>query len=175
MQVLRKVANIVSSLLFLAAGITVLILRHINAEYNAQLLGAILLVSGFAELLIYAFHYAPREPSNMFVVAGGVKVAFGFIFLFTSRDMDALCFAWGIADILIAVTEIIGISKEVRHHPFKSFEIAIAIGDLVFGIILCIKLSHGLTGHLIFLGISLILYSLILIGEFTEEYAKRRR
>ena len=175
MIVLRKIINLICSLLFLAAGITVLVLRHINPEYDAQLLGTILLVAGFVELLVYASHYVFKDPSNMIVIAGGIKLALGFVFLFASRDMDSLCFAWGVADIVIACTEIFIISREIKHQPMKGFEIAVAIGDLIFGIILCIKLSHGLTGHLIFLGISLILYSIILIGEFTESYAKRRR
>ena len=57
MIVLRKIINLICSLLFLAAGITVLVLRHINPEYDAQLLGTILLVAGFVELLVYASHY----------------------------------------------------------------------------------------------------------------------
>ena len=157
MAVFRKIINLIGSILFVAAGVTVLVLRHINPEYDATLLGTRLLVAGFVELFVYASHYSFKNPSNMFIIAGGIKVAFGFVFLFTSRDIDSLCFAWGIADIIIACTEIFIICREIKHHPMKAFEIAVAIGDLIFGIILCVKLSHGLTGHLIFLGISLII------------------
>lgn len=147
-------------LLLIAAGITVIVLRHRSAQYDEIIIGSVLLVAGFTRIASYFLADIFVDPKNVSPVVGTAMVVLGFITLFGRYELETICFAWGIMELVASGIEIFQKSQHVKHEPLALIEIAIALGTLTFAIILCIKTTNGLTGHLIFLSISLILLGL---------------
>ena len=155
------IINWICVALFLAAGIVVLVLKHNAAEaYDGIILGAVLLVGGSVKILVYIFSKCYKEPVDISAVVGTVMVALGFVFMFSHYDIETLCFGWGILEAVASGIEIHQSALKIKEHRLAIFEVIISAGTLFFAIILCIKNTDALNGHLIFMGISLILLSI---------------
>ena len=146
--------------LFLATGITVIVLKHSATEYDHIILGSVLLVVGSAKIITYFLSSSFKDPRETSVVVGAAMTALGFIFLFSTYDIASLCFGWGILEIVASGIEIHQKSQRVKKEPIVIIEIAIAVGSLIFAILLCVRTTEALNAHLIFLGVSLILISI---------------
>ena len=152
--------------IFIGGGIAVLILRHMNPTYEPKMLGVLILVAGIVKVLAYLLFYLRKNPRSVVVISGVSFVILGTLFLVDKYDFEALCLAWGLLDITLGIVEIFTSIFELKEDKLQIFEILVALGGLVFGVLLTIELAHGLTAHIIYLGISLILLACILIAEF---------
>ena len=169
-KLLHQILDWFGFVLFLASGIAVLVLKFLFPNNEVQILGAIILIAGFAKLMVYLAVYLKKNPRSVLIIGAIAFIVLGFIFIFSGYDYSLLCFAWGIVDIVLGVVEIFTSAFELKEDKMQWAEIAIAAGGLVFGILLCIELGHGLAGHIIYLGISLILLaSLILIEKIIHK------
>lgn len=164
-----------SAFLFLATGIVVLILRHNASVYDHIILGSVTLIVGFVKIATYFMSCAFKDPKDISIIVGGAMVALGFIFIFSDYDIASLCFGWGILEIVASGIEIHQKSQMIKHEPLSIVEVVIAVGSLAFAIILCIKTTDALNGHLIFLGISLILLGIYLATNRIIEIIKRKK
>lgn len=156
-KVLELILNIIVVLLFLGAGITVLLLRRLSEEYDSILLGTVLIVVGSARGVIYIISKGYKYRRNITFITSLAMIGLGIVFLVSDRDIETLCFGWGMMELILGSIEVYIDVLELKEDKIAIAEMAINLGTIVFAILLCIKMSEGLTGHLIFLGISLIL------------------
>ena len=63
---------------------------------------------------------------------------------------------------------------EVKHNRLAIIEIAVELATIVFGILLCIKLEEGLTGHLLFMSISLFMIAIMILLEVAPELKRNK-
>ena len=153
-------------LLFIGAGVTVLVLKGVHSEYDKDVLGIILIVVAACKLAICLLNKTFKQSSNFILISSGIMLALGLIFLLSDISIEILCFGWGIMEIVLACVEIQTSIFEIKEDKLQICEIAIAGGSLLFGIILCIKLVNGLNGHLIFMSISLFLMAILTLVRF---------
>lgn len=170
-KVIRNVLSLLEVVLFIAAGITVLLLRGAGVQYDRVILGTILIITGSCKFAVFFIEQAYKLPSNFLLISAILMIGFGFIFLFSGTEMETLCFGWGIMEIALGAVEIQTSLFEVKEDKFQIVEIAIALGNIVFGVLLCVRLSNGLNGHLIFMGISFILTGIL----YLFKHIKRKR
>ena len=159
--IVQIILNSIIITLFLGSGITVLLLRHFANGYDKYLLGTTLIVSGTAKLIIYYLNKGHKNPRNITIISSGVMIALGALFFISNRDMEMLCFGWGVTEIVLGLIEVYIDLLEVKEDKIAILELVVNATTIVFGALLCINLSNGLTVHLIFLGISLILLAII--------------
>ena len=164
-NLLYNILDWVGFALFLAEGAAVLSLKFLYPNNEVKILGAIILIAGFAKLAVYLLVYLKHNPRSVILISAIAFIVLGFIFTFSGYDYELLCFGWGIVDIVLGVVEIFTSAFEVKEDKMQWFEMAIALGGMIFGILLCIELAHGLNAHIIYLGISLILLGAIIAAE----------
>ena len=158
-----------SIIFYLVIGVGVLTISHFDFSERIPLLSALILLSSVPHILIYA---ANREKKS-YLIIGLVGTAFGILFLSTDLfDADEICMIWGVIDICRGLTEIINLAPTVRKHKIELIEIAISLGDIVVGILLCIHLTHGTKLHLIYLGIAFLITAVKNITEYV--FIKRK-
>ena len=164
-NLLNNILDWVGFALFLAAGAAVLALKFLYPNNEVNILGTIILIAGFAKLAVYLIVYLKKNPRSALLISALAFIVLGFVYVFSGYDYSLLCFAWGIVDIVLAVAEIFTSVFELKEDKMQIFEIAIAAGGMVFGILLCIELAHGLNAHIIYLGISLIFLAALIAVE----------
>ena len=165
-SLLRSILHWVCVFLFMAAGIAVLILRHLNPTHPTNILGIIVLIAGCVKVAIYWLFYFKRNPRSVLLLSGLAFIILGIVFLLGDYPYEALCLTWGILDIVLGLVEIFTSIFELKEDKLQIAEILVAAGGIVFGVLLTIELAHGLAAHIIYLGISLILLACILVAEF---------
>ena len=164
-KLIHNILDWVGFSIFLLSGVAILILKFLFPNNEVNILGAIILIAGFAKLAVYLAVYLKKNPKSVLFIAAIGFIVLGFVYLFSGYDYSLLCFAWGIVDIVLGVVEIFTSAFEIKEDKMQWFEIAIAAGGMVFGILLCIELAHGLNAHIIYLGISLILLAALIAAE----------
>lgn len=94
-----------------------------------------------------------------------INFATGLIFIFSNLDVNTMCFIWGLLDIISSSLLIYEKVSVIKQNKLNILKIIVYIGEITFGVLLCIKMEGGIRGHLIFLGISLILDIILLTLE----------
>ena len=166
LNILQIILNILVIVIFLGSGIAILILRGVAEEYDAFVLGMTLLIAGFAKGFIYFINKGFTYNRNITIISSAVMIGLGFVFLFSGRDIEMLCFGWGIMEIVLGAIEVYIDLLEIKEDKIAYLELVVNSATILFGILLCINLTDGLTVHLIFVGISLILLSINAINKF---------
>ena len=161
LKVLQIVLNSIIFLAFLAVGITIIVLGAANDAYDEIMLGIILLLAGVSRIAIYFVNHGYRESVNFNLLVGIAFLIFGIIFLVSKYDIEVMCFGWGVLEIFVGAIEIHSSIYTFKQDKLSAFEIFISIGGIVFGILLCIEKAGGLTGHLIYMGVSIILMAIL--------------
>ena len=159
--IFQIILNIVIITLFLTSGITVLLLRQFAEEYNRILLGTTLIVAGAVKFIIYFLNKGYKNPKNITIITSIIMISLGVIFFVSEKEIEMLCFGWGVIEIVLGLIEVYIDILEIKEDRIAIFEMVVNVATIVFGVLLCINLSNGLSVHLIFLGISLILLAII--------------
>ena len=167
-QVLQIVLNCLVISIFIGAGITVLVLRQLHPNYDAVILGSILLVAGGSRGVIYYINRGYKYTRDITIISALVMVAMGLIFLLSGRDLEMLCFGWGIMEIILGSIEVYIDFLEIKETKIAWLELIVNASTIIFGVLLCIKLYEGLTIHIIFLSISLFLLAIIALIKFIK-------
>lgn len=165
-KIVQIILNVIVIALFLGAGVTVLVLRRLAESYDSLLLGTVLLVVGGVKGAIYIISKGYKYHRNITFVSALAMISLGIVFLVSDRDMETLCFGWGMMELVLGAIEVYIDILEIKETKIAFAEMAINIGTIVFAILLCIRMSAGLTGHLIFLGVSLILLAALQTFKF---------
>lgn len=165
----KKIIGICLYILLAAFFVTV-VAFNFDTEFEVGLIKIILLIFGTISLSIYIllkkYHDLNNAHEGLFY---SLFIILGLIFIFNDVQSDAVCRFMGISDIICGSLGL-GLSIPLLfRHKMTFLEMVIFAGDITFGIILCIKTAEGMTGHLIFLSISMILLALMQIIEISHE------
>jgi len=155
---IRKILFISLIIFYLVIGITTIVFSMMPREKNANFCGTIVLITSIIHVLLYFIEggYKNNEKS-FYLVLGIVGVALGIVILANATlTITQICFYWGILEIIRGALETKQSILDLKFNKLEVVSLLIAIGNIVLGILLCIKLDHGLTAHLIYLGISFI-------------------
>lgn len=166
----RSIVYLFSIIYYLGIGIWVIVLAAIQATITIELLGTLIILSSVPHILIYMVNRTKKS----YLVIGFVGIVFGILFL-TSQifNIDQICMVWGCIDICRGVTEIINVAPTVKKNRAEFIEIAISIGDIVIGVLLCIHLSNGMTLHLSYLSAAFIITAAKSIAEYIIERKRK--
>lgn len=154
----------------MAAGIFILIFKHASTLNEFKTVAIILFVGASARLLLYltcSFQTGTfREVTSL--ISGALKIVLGCMFLnlLSSNpkySVESICLGWGLVDIALSTVELVLDGIESHEDKTKIVEGFIDLGEIVFGILICIELHHGISGHIIYMAASLIAYSLLYI------------
>lgn len=166
-RIVQIILNCLIIAIFLAAGAVILILRHFAYEYDVVLLGTILLISGAARAVVYFINKGYKHPRDITLISSIIMIGLGVVYIVSKKDVEVLCFGWGIMEIVLGSIESYIDTLQIKDKEYIAwFELVLNVTTVVFGILLCMHLSEGLTLHIIFLGISLLLYGTIALIKF---------
>ena len=155
-----------SVIFYLVIGIGVFTISHYDFSDKTVLLSVLIMLSSVPHLLIFI---ANRQKKS-YLIIGLVGIAFGILFMATDIfTADEICMIWGVIDICRGTTEIINVAPTVMKNKVEFVEIAISVGDIVIGVLLCIHMADGLQLHLIYLGIAFIITAIKTVAEFFAE------
>ena len=158
----NKILLIITIIAYIDIGVLALIFHNADIITSKYFIGGAIIVSNLPIVLVYLAHEYYREYSKipyMVFVLGSIVIGVLFI-LSNSISLPAMCITWGAFDIARALYEAYDAATEFKGNKFELIEIAVAIGEIVFGILLIIHLSHGIPVHLIYLGISSFLIAI---------------
>lgn len=169
------ILNFICAFLFIAAGAATIILCHVNNySYRGLLLGIILIVVSLIKIIKWLVNKQFKDKHCLTLPLCIASLALGILFLTEKINLATLCFVWGFYEITSSLIEIQMAIVEIKHNKLALIELAIELGTIVFGILLCIKLEHGLTGHLLFMSITLFLVAVMILLE-TAPQLKRKK
>ena len=158
---LRVVFATISAVLYIAAATTIIVLCIINQfVYSELVLGIILITISLIKTIEWLLSGKHKNKYSVSLPFNTVSLILGILFLVGRIDMPILCFGWGILEIICSLIELQFTIPLIKKHKLCILEIFISVVSLIFGILLCIRLQHGLTVHLIYLSISLVLMAI---------------
>lgn len=174
---LTEILLLTVAIVHILMGIFVVIFSHDSFEKDHVYIGLIILFSSIPSILIYflggRYKNPYKIPYNFFALYGIIA---GLVFIFKEDiSMTTMCVMWGVYDIVRSLYEIFDASREFKENKLEIVEIICAVAELVFGIILCIKLDDGIYIHLIVMGISLILVGVKHLLDFIKETNQKNK
>ena len=168
-KVINFIFNCLAIVLFLGAGIFTIIMKAVSEEYTGLILGIILLVASSAKILTYFMRLGFKTATNMTLVGGIAMVVLAIIFFLDKFDLVTLCLTWGVMEIVMGLIELQVDIFAARKEKLAIGEIVIDIGTITFGVLLTIHLEEGLNAHLIFMGLSFMMYAALYTLELIIE------
>lgn len=151
------IAYIFSIVFYLVIGLWVIIIAHQNFSHNVDFLGILIILGSVPHILFYIIN----RTKISYLILGLIGIAFGILFITTDIfEPDHVCMIWGCIDICRGVGEIINVAPNVKKQKEEWLEIAISVGDIVIGVLLCIHLAGGLPVHLIYFGVAFVVSGL---------------
>lgn len=141
--------------LFVALGVAALVMCKASFIGTKYFIGGAFIAINIPMIFVYLSNgyyksYA-KIPYVILIIAG---VAIGTLFLLSdSITIISMCITWGAYDIAAALYKGYDASTELKENKFELIEIAACVAEIVFGILLIIHLAHGITAHLICLGV----------------------
>ena len=161
-----RVLTIISILFHLLVGIIVFIIAFQQFEVTPLILGLLIAVGSLPHIMLFARDVRKHS----FLVIGLVALIFAIIAMASDLfSVNQVCVIWGAIDIARGVTEIIDSAPKIRKEKLELIEIAVSLGDIVIGILLCLHMEEGLQLHLIYFGIAFVIISIrYLVGLFLD-------
>ena len=165
-----KMAQIISSVLvlfYVTIGILAIVLSSQDLSDRNNVLAILILLSSVPHIALYFIH--PDRLS--YLIIGFVGIAFGILFLSTGYSFtdDQICMIWGCIDICRGLTEIVVVAPHVKKQKAELIEIALSLGDIVIGILLCIHMLGGIKLHLIYLSIAFFIGAAKNVYDYFKE------
>ena len=165
------IGQIATVILFLVAGIGIFFIIGKSKHENMIYLGAILMLMGIIEGLLY---YSTEKKTLVYchdVIVAIFEFAIGIAFIIYNEGdvltLNSACVIWGILEIIKSILEARQIVYECRNIKFYVIvDMVLTSICLVFGILLCVHAEHGIKLHLYITAASLLVWSLTYIFRF---------
>ena len=166
-----KILNIASHFALGVAALVFSFMPFISSPYfiGAIIIGSVipLAISFFA----HGYHHKfAKIPYVVIIIAG---LAIGTVFILSeSLTIISILITWAIFDIVSASFKVFDSATEIKENNFEIIEIAASLMEIVFGVILIIKLNNGIRGHVVALGIATMLTATKYLIDFIRESRK---
>lgn len=157
--------------LYLLGGIAIFCYEYLYDDKTYIGYGLLVFAGSLVHIILYFLNQGYKNKRCSYLLVLGILGAIiGILFLTTNISFRAVCLLWGILDIARGASEILFTIPLIKNKKIEIYDIAISIMDIIFGILLCVKLADGLHIHIIILGISFILSAfkyplMLLIGK----------
>lgn len=178
-KTIKKILSLLLVAFYLCVGVlTIIIAVAPNIDKTPQMCGLLVVLSSIVHIFLYFINegYKNKE-KGFFLVIGIVAFSLGLIFMLSGIEIPGkeeevqalgiaeICLYWGILDIVRSSLEIKDIIPELKENKLNFLELAISIGDIVLGILLCIERGNGIALHLIYLGSAFILTAMKILVQ----------
>lgn len=176
-KILDRIFEIITPIIFLAYGITVIVFSGYDfVANNYQLiLGILLMIGAVASVVDYIGGHKIRHEFNFDIVFAVLNLVLGIIVIAKNIPLQTICIIWGILEILKGAFEMQHLVIELKEKHYLAFvEVACATLDIVFGTLLCIHTEEDIMVHLIVVGIVFILTAAKQIVETIIEHKKEK-
>lgn len=177
-KLFQNISKLIFILYYVAIGIVILAFLN-NKEFleNNRYLGFLIMAGSIPHLLIYFVEGGLfSKTKTSILIIGIIGFALSFVFVFSdTMTIEEICLYWGILDICRGAIEIGETLPHCKHDKLEYIEIAISIGDIVLGILLCIHLAHGLKLHLIYFAIAFFMYALKIVVAYLINYSNSKK
>ena len=119
--------------------------------------GAALMLNGVIFSFLFFWRKEYYNAKSRTLQIGLLLIAAATVILCTPHDSKlVICIIWGIFSIVKAVLEIDHLVKERSMEMRVWVQAAFSLTELILGIILLLELTHGISHHVLFLGVSWI-------------------
>ena len=167
-ETLHIILEIITILSNIVIGVTILTFMIQKVEADKSYIGSIIMAIGATEMVDFlALRDLAKLRNIPNAIVAGVSMIFGFVLLFLKIDLNLTCILWGAFSIAFQVAKIFNAGFNLLKQPFLNSVITIlCIIEMILSVFLIVKTTHSLNTHLIFVGISLLIESFLLIVEF---------
>ena len=143
--------------------------EHI-AEHIHLYAGAALVLNGIVFAFLFFWRKEYYNSKSRTLQIGLLLIAAGTVILCTPHDSKlVICIIWGIFSIVKAVLEIDHLVKERSYEMRVWVQAAFSLTELVLGIILLLELTHGISHHVLLLGVSWVVDGIELQLEYWDD------
>jgi len=160
-----KVTNIILIAIYIAIGLTAIILAATEYKATKRMLGLFILSGMMPHFVGFVGNKKDRLLGALFCALFLSSFVIGLIAIFAKNlTIETVCVMFGILDICRGIAEIL---MEIRKNfnafkdPLMPFEMFISFGDIIFGIFLIIRKVDSIYAHIIYLGVALILMAVL--------------
>ena len=142
--------------------VIIYIFNHAITDKDNVFIGTILLLTGIPSLSLFIVLKGHKHFSKFFYLLSGITaIILGLIFILCPEiHPDHMFIIMGVFDIARGLYESLEAGLEIRKNKLELIEFIPAIGDIVFGILLIIKLENGYYNHLIFAATALLVVAI---------------
>lgn len=167
-ETLHIILELVTILSNIVIGVTILTFLWQKVEASKSYIGSIILAIGTTELVeFFSLSDLAKRRDIPNAIVAIASMIFGFTLLFLRIDLKMTCILWGAFSIAFQVAKIFNAGYNLLKQPFlNSVIIILCIIELILSVFLIVKTVDSLHTHLMFVGISLLVESFLLIVEF---------
>ena len=155
---------------FIVIGITILTFMYYDVEMSKSYLGSLVLAIGVTELVSFL---SMKDLVKLRNIPNGItavlQMILGVILMVINVELPTACIIWGICNIVFLVTKVVDAGFNLIHQPFLNIILVIlSIIETIFSIFLIANSAdiQALNHHIVFVGVSLLIRSFILVIEF---------
>lgn len=177
-KLIRKILTVILLIFYLGVGIFTIAFASEGGDnlQTAKYLGLLVLLSSIVHIILYFIHEGYKNKDKMFyLILGLIGLSLGIVFMVNKNaTVEEICLYWGILDVVRGSVEMAHSIPEVKENKLQILEVAISLGDIILGILLCINRGSGITAHLIYLGIAFIVTAIKIVVDYVIEYNKTK-
>ena len=155
---------------FIVIGVTILTFMYYDVEMSKSYLGSLVLAIGVTELVSFLSLRDLVKLRNIpDAVIALLQMILGVILMVIDVELPTVCVVWGICNIIFLVTKVVDAGLNLIHQPFLNIILVIlCIIETIFSIFLIANSAdiQALNHHIVFVGVSLLIRSFILVIEF---------
>ena len=155
---------------FIVIGITILTFMYYDVEMSKSYLGSLVLAIGVTELVSFL---SMKDLVKLRNIPNGItavlQMILGVILMVINVELSTACVIWGICNIVFLVTKVVDAGFNLIHQPFLNIILVIlCIIETICSIFLIANSAdiQALNHHIVFVGVSLLIRSFILVIEF---------
>ncbi len=155
---------------FIVIGITILTFMYYDVEMSKSYLGSLVLAIGVTELVSFL---SMKDLVKLRNIPNGItavlQMILGVILMVINVELPTACIIWGICNIVFLVAKVVDAGFNLIHQPFLNIILVIlCIIETIFSIFLIANSAdiQALNHHIVFVGVSLLIRSFILVIEF---------
>ncbi|MCQ2776365.1 MAG: hypothetical protein MJ217_01410 [Bacilli bacterium] len=164
----------VSIFFYVVAVVLILISLIKRVEYDSsKIMGAMLGLCALSRFLVYFVNLDYLKKKNLHAgILNGSILVFSIVCLIAIIDAEVAAKIFAIFDLVSGALGIIISSICIKHYRLDLVELIIGVGEVVFGTLLLIEGAEGISTHLIFETVALILTIGVISFEMAIELKK---
>ena len=170
-NLISKIISMIFNLGFMAF---IIVQLSMQVEYTSQIVAMFMMLSGAFKLIFFFLSGEYKHPVKLYeTLTNPALIILGIIFMITKTDAVAVCITYGVIDMIDGLLGIGFRSIEIRNHALSVVEVALCLGDFVFGLILVLMRLEEIRGHLMYLALTMFVYTVLTVIEIIKERRKK--